>query len=107
MIQLGMLEESILLILLKCGEINGAGVVGQYGELWDKSISLPTVHVVLKRMEKKGLVESRLSEPDNVRGGKRKRMYKATGFGYNTVNGINTVRNSVWQIIPHIKYNNG
>lgn len=102
--QLGVLEESVLLILLKYQELNGASVVQAYRELWEKSMSLPTAHVVLKRLEKKGLVQSAMGDPDNKPGGKRKRLYQATAHGYRTVHGMNTVRTSIWQTIPHLKY---
>ncbi len=97
---LGLLEEMILLVILKEGETNGAEIVRIYETSFKRSISLPAVVVVLKRLEKKGMLKSRMGEATPERGGKPKRMYQATQMGYNVALEIQQSRNQMWETIP-------
>ena len=62
-LQLGTLEEMILIILLMKDETYGVEIAKEYKHQMNQSISLPAIHVVLKRLEKKGFVDSRLGDP--------------------------------------------
>ncbi len=46
-----------------------------------KSVTLAAVYVTLDRLEEKGLVSSRLSEPTAERGGRAKRCYRLEASG--------------------------
>ncbi|MDN5204668.1 helix-turn-helix transcriptional regulator [Fulvivirgaceae bacterium BMA10] len=98
---IGLLEEMILLIVLKNQEINGAEVSREYQEAFRKNISLPAIIAVLKRLEKKGLLTSHVGEPKKERGGRRKRLYEATLQGYEVVAEIQKFRNESWKNIPY------
>ena len=100
---LGALEELILLVLLSEGKTYGVEVAKQYENHFNQSISLPAIHVVLKRLEKKGFVKSAFGEPTAERGGKRKRYYQATDLGYKLALELQTNRNKIWQTIPNMK----
>ena len=93
---IGGLEEVILLILLNNEKIHGVEIAEQYEEVLKKTISLPAIHVVLKRMEKKGWVKSEFGQPSSERGGKRKRLYWATSIGYNTIKEAHEKKNALW-----------
>ena len=69
---LGTLEETILIIVLMKDESYGFEVAKAYIEHNKQSISLPAVHIVLKRLEKKGLVTSSFGEPTRERWQKKK-----------------------------------
>lgn len=99
-LQLGTLEEMILIILLMKEETYGVEIAKEYKSQLDHSISIPAIHVVLKRLEKKGFVSSRLGEPTQERGGKSKRLYKATNRGYETAHAIQQKRSKIWKTIP-------
>lgn len=103
---IGTLEEIVLMILLKYDDCHGVEIAQHYEELLEKSISLPAVHVVLKRMEKKGWVASRFGEPTAQRGGRRKRIYWATPAGYHAIKSLQDVKLKFWQSItqPIFKY---
>lgn len=90
---IGLLEEMILLVVMKNNEINGAKVLQTYNEIFRRDISLPAVISVLKRLEKKGLLESRMGE----RGGRRKKLYKATATGCNIVSDLQKGRDQLWR----------
>lgn len=93
---IGLLEEIILLIVMNNDEINGAEVLRSYVEIMNRSISLPAIISVLKRLEKKDFLASRYGEPLPERGGKRKRLYKVTKSGFEVVSVIQKSRTLLW-----------
>lgn len=103
---IGTLEEIILMILLKQDECHGVEIAQTYEEVMEKNISLPAIHVVLKRMEKKGWVGSRFGEPSPQRGGRRKRIYWATPAGYQAIKVFQEAKFKLWSSIvqPKFKY---
>ena len=48
-------------------------------------VSPGAIYTVLDRLERRGLVRSRLGEPTPERGGKRKRHYRLTARGSNAL----------------------
>ncbi len=103
---IGPLEEIILMILLQNDECHGVEIAQSYESVMEKTISLPAIHVVLKRMEKKGWVESRFGEPTAQRGGRRKRLYWATPSGYYAIKEVQEAKTKLWASIvqPKFKY---
>ena len=103
---IGTLEEIILMILLKQEECHGVEVAQTYESVMQKTISLPAIHVVLKRMEKKGWVDSKFGEPSAQRGGRRKRIYWATPAGYYAIKEMQEAKTRLWASIvqPKFKY---
>jgi DNA-binding PadR family transcriptional regulator len=65
------------------------------GETW----AFGAVHVMLSRLEKKGLLESYLAEPTPQRGGRSKRIYTMTSLGKQTLGQIKKVQDRVWSDI--------
>lgn len=98
-LQLGFLEELVLIILLMKHETNGVEIVKEYETQFGQSITLPTIHVVLKRLEKKGLVRSFMGDPTPERGGRSKRLYRATNTGFEAAQYLHGKRNAMWQMI--------
>ena len=73
---LGSLELLVLLAVLRLGE--GAYAVAVRDAIAERTKSAPSrgaVSVTLDRLERKGLLQSRLGEPTAERGGKAKRLY--------------------------------
>ena len=93
---IGVLEEMVLLIVMRENEINGAEVLRQYVELLNRNISLPAIVAVLKRLEQKGFLTSILGAASPERGGKRKRLYKATSAGVEIATTIQKNRDFLW-----------
>lgn len=96
---IGLLEEMILLIVLKNSDINGAEVLRHYEKLFNRVISLPAIVAVLKRLENKGFLKSKMGEATRERGGKRKKMYTATSQGFKIASLIQSNRNNLWSEI--------
>ncbi len=103
-IQIGNLEETILLLVLIMGEqeVYGVSVAEGYKKQLNKSISIPAVHTVLKRLEEKGLVKSEFGEVSPLRGGKRKRIYSISKLGQRTLTEIKRGREELWKLVPSI-----
>lgn len=98
---LGEFEELVLLTIAAL--VNDAYSVGICDELekhTKRSVKLGVVHAVLNRLERKGLVKSRLGEATSVRGGKRKRYYTVTNGGRAALLKAKEVRDNLWSIIP-------
>lgn len=66
---LGEFELVVLLALARLGEgAYGASIHGEILETTGRDVSIPAVYVTLKRMERKGLVASRLGHSDSAAG---------------------------------------
>ena len=90
-------EEYILLAVVRLREeAYGVAIRNQLtvdtGETW----AFGAVHVMLTRLEKKGLLESRLADPTPQRGGRSKRIYSMTPLGLQTLALIKKVQDKVW-----------
>lgn len=107
MTQLGNLEETILLLVLNLseGEAYGVTIAEAYEQQMGKSISIPAVHTVLKRLESKKLIESSLGEASQVRGGKRKRLYRINQAGFSALKAIHDHRTRLWRTAPRWSFN--
>jgi DNA-binding PadR family transcriptional regulator len=76
---LGELEQLILLAVLQCGDdAYGVTVQEELARHTTRRIASGAIYMTLDRLEKKGLLVSRLSEPIAERGGRAKRCYKPT-----------------------------
>ena len=79
---LGNLELLVLLAVLRLGE--GAYAVAVRDEIAERTQGDPSrgaVSVTLDRLDRKGLLRSRLGEPTAERGGKAKRLYTLAAPG--------------------------
>lgn len=97
---LGALEELILLLVLREKTSYGAELVKLYVQQMNKEITLPAVVMVLKRLEKKGMLKSHMGEPSRSRGGRRKVIYEATELGYRTVEETMKAKTQIWNMVP-------
>lgn len=76
---LGELEERILLALLRVGpESYAVPLVAELEVCTGRCVSPAAAHMVLRRLEKRGFVTSRMGEPTPARGGRAKRLYRPT-----------------------------
>lgn len=101
--RLGNLEESVLLIVMSIDdEAYGVSIREHYIKHTEHKLSLSAIHTVLRRLEEKGLIESGMGGATSARGGRRKRLYKVTRFGYKTAENIQMERSKLWKLIPRI-----
>jgi DNA-binding PadR family transcriptional regulator len=101
---LGNLEEMILLTTaVMRDEAYGVTITGKYRELTHQPISLSAVHTVLRRLEKKGFVDSHMGGATRERGGRRKRIFRITSYGQKILHDIQIQRQQLWEQMPEIR----
>ncbi len=103
---IGSLEETILLlVMIHQGNAYGVSIAEAYIEHMGKKISIPAIHTVLKRLEKKGFLRSDMSGATAERGGRRKRLFEITAQGYAALTEIKISRDKLWSVAPKLKFN--
>src|SRR6478735_3542093 len=76
---LGELEELILLAVgILHPDAYGVAVMDELEKRAERSLNISAVHAVLTRLEEKGLLKSKMSDPTDERGGRRKRIFLLT-----------------------------
>ena len=81
---LGEFEQMVLLAILHVegeGEAYGVPIVEEIERRTGRSVSRAAVYVTLRRLEKKGLLSSWMSEPTGERGGKPRRCVRVEAEG--------------------------
>lgn len=100
MYSLGLLEETVLLLVMMLkGEAYGVSIANEYMSRTGKEISIPAIHTVLRRLEKKSFLESHYSGATQERGGRKKRIYKITATGFKVISEVQEQRNQFWSMI--------
>ena len=80
--RLGPFQQQMLYALLRLGEkAYGMRIWQELEERTGDRVTVGAVYATLERLERKGLVSSRLAEPTPERGGRAKRYYSITGVG--------------------------
>jgi DNA-binding PadR family transcriptional regulator len=76
------LELRVMLgVLQRAGEAVATAVHEEIERRTGRRTSLGSVYITLDRLEKKGLLRSKLGEPTALRGGRAKRYYAVTPAG--------------------------
>lgn len=79
---LGNLEFTVLLAVARLGEdAYGAALRRDLSARTQRDYSIGAIYATLQRLEDKGLVRSRMSDPQPVRGGRAKRCFSPTAAG--------------------------
>lgn len=98
---LGELEEVVLLTVAALQETAYCALITQtIDQQMDRSISFPTVHTTLQRLEEKGFVSSHMGGATAERGGRQKRLFTVTVAGQRALIECRQVRNQLWNQIP-------
>lgn len=102
---LGELEEIVLLIVANLYDsAYGVAIKFEIEEKCGRNITISTVHNVLQRLQEKGFLESRYSEPTKERGGKRKLLFKVTKSGQESLVNSRTMRESLWKGVSKLAF---
>jgi len=65
-------------------------------------MNISAVHAVLTRLEDKGFVTSKMGDPTQERGGRRKRIFLLTASGKRALEEVNELRNQLFNQIPKV-----
>lgn len=91
-------EERILLSILQLKENAYLVAIQKHlAEVMGKNISLTSIHLPLSRLETNGLVESSWGEATAIRGGRRKKIYRITRYGFEILEEYKRIHDTLWQ----------
>lgn len=94
---LGALELTILLAVTRLGDdAYGLGIRRDVSARTRRDYSVGAIYTTLERLETKGFVVSRTTEPTPTRGGRSRRQFKVTGAGQRAIRNAERVAMSVW-----------
>lgn len=94
---LGELEALVLAGVVRLGgRANGTAVFADLEARSERELSLPAIHVTLRRLEEKGLLESDVGGR-SPRGGRPRRYYRPTPSGIHTLREFREMWARVWQ----------
>ncbi|MBI3219543.1 MAG: PadR family transcriptional regulator [Bacteroidetes bacterium] len=100
---LGELEE---LVLLHVGILHpdayGVAVMDEIEKQAGRSLNISAVHSVLTRLEEKGFLKSKMGDPSQERGGRRKRIFLLTAAGKRALEEANELRTQLFNQIPKV-----
>jgi PadR family transcriptional regulator, regulatory protein PadR len=100
---LGELEELILLTVgILHPEAYGVAVMDEIEKQAGRSLNISAVHSVLTRLEEKGFLKSKMSDPTEERGGRRKRIFLLTAAGKRALEEANEMRTQLFNQIPKV-----
>jgi len=103
---LGELEELILLTVgILYENAYGVAVKDEIAAQTRRVLNISAVHAVLKRLEAKGLINSRLGGASAERGGRRKRLFSLTAAGKKALIEAKEIRNELYRQIPNVALN--
>lgn len=96
---LGQFEQLVLTAILSLrDDAYGVSIHAKAEELArPKSVSLGAIYVTLDRLEDKGLVTSRLSDPTPERGGRAKRCYQLEALGERALQESAVTARRIWE----------
>ncbi len=99
--QLGEFEEIVMLtVAILHGEAYGIAIINEMESRLNRSVSIGSLQTVLRRLESKGYLDSKLGESTKVRGGKRKRFFSVTAQGKKAMSESKEQRMGLWNAIP-------
>jgi len=94
---LGALELTVLLAVTRLGEdAYGLAVRRDVSARTGRDYSVGAVYATLQRLEDKGFVRSRATDPLPVRGGRSRRLFELTAAGQRALREAQRVAESVW-----------
>lgn len=97
-------ELMILLATLRLGDdAYGVSIAREIEQTGGRSVVLTAVYAALDRLERNGLVTSRLGEATAERGGRAKRFFDVTAQGLRAVKQTQQALVALWTDVPQLK----
>ena len=95
---LGEFEQMVLWAVLRLkGEGYGAVILEELNQRVDRRVSTGALYATLDRLESKGMIRSRLADPEPGRGGRRKRIMTVTPAGASALDRTRREWLSLWE----------
>ena len=98
---IGEFEELVLLVVgVLQPDAYGVTIKKELEKQCERKVSIGAVHSATNRLEIKGFLESFKSELTREKGGRRKKCYKVTYYGQQTLKTIMDMRSRLWRAVP-------
>jgi PadR family transcriptional regulator, regulatory protein PadR len=98
---LGEFEQRVLLTIHHLqGQGYAVSIADELERLSGRKVTLGAVYATVDRLEKKGLVSSRLGDPTPERGGRAKRFYRLTTPGVLALSAAQEAQSRMWAGVP-------
>jgi len=95
----GEFEELVLLTIASLADqAYGVSIKVDIESRSDRTISIGALHSTITRLEEKSYLKSRLGEPTQERGGRRKRFFEVTTEGKVALHEIKQLRDDLWKV---------
>jgi len=85
-------------------EAYGVAIIDEIESRLQRKVTVGSLQTVLRRLEKKGYLDSEFGEATNVRGGKRKRYFRLTALGSRVLNETQEKRREMFKAIPRVAF---
>ena len=100
---LGGFELLVLLAVIRLGDdAYGVPIAMAIETSSRREVSVGSLYITLDRLERKGLVSSRLGEPTAERGGRAKTYFRVTGRGLREVRRAQRTLIGLWRGVPQL-----
>jgi len=101
--QIGEFEELVLLTVgVLFDDAYAVAIAKELEKQSGRSIAVSAVHKSLYRLEEKGMLDSRLGDPQAKRGGKRKRLFTISPYGKKAMEASFDLRSRLRNQIPDL-----
>ena len=102
---IGEFEELVLLLVAALHDkAYGVAILENLESRLGKKVNISAIHVTLKRLENKGLVNSSYGGITSERGGRRKKYYVITAAGKKILDAQYALRTDIYHQIPKISF---
>ena len=103
--RLGEFEEIVLLTVgVLFDEAYGVAIKEEIENRLNRKVSVGALQSALRRMGKKGYLNSREGETNKYRGGRPKRYFKITAYGKKALDHSRNSRVELWKAIPKMAF---
>src|SRR6476661_832610 len=101
---LGGFELLVLVALIRLGdEAYGVPISDAIEESSGREVAIGSVYITLARLERNGLVSSKLGEATAERGGRAKTYFRITAKGLREVRQAQRTLINLWQGVPELR----
>jgi PadR family transcriptional regulator, regulatory protein PadR len=101
--QLGEFEEVVMLTVgVLYDEAYGVSIKKEIETRLSRKVSVGALQSALKRLEKKGYLQSREGEATQERAGRPKKYFSITAYGKQALEYMRSTRNALWNAIPRV-----
>ena len=95
---LGSFEQAVLIGVMRLGhEAYGRAILKDVQARLERNVAPGAVHATLERLEKKGLLASKLGSGTPIRAGRARRYYRLLPAGVRALNDAREAVNNIWR----------